>query len=190
MSDNPNVGKVFNLTGGFPRAKFDEMLKGKQDKLAGTQGQVVGFDSDGKAVAQDAPDTGVTTFKGRKGAVMPQTGDYTAEQVGAVPTTRTVNGKPLGGDIILGASDVSALPISGGTLTGNLEGKYITATWFRTTASAHLTTTPPKIPVLDSNGWLYYRTPQELVGDISAATMTQVNEAIETAITGAMNASY
>ena len=38
---------------------------------------------------------GVSSFNGRTGAVVPQAGDYTAEQVGA-------------------------LPISGGTMTGNL----------------------------------------------------------------------
>lgn len=57
----------------------------KQDKLTGTQGQVVGFDASGEAVAQDAP--GVKSFDGRTGAVIPQSGDYTATQVGAVPIT-------------------------------------------------------------------------------------------------------
>lgn len=37
---------------------------------------------------------------------------YTASEVGAVPTTRTVNGKALSGNITLTASDVSALPSS------------------------------------------------------------------------------
>lgn len=37
---------------------------------------------------------------------------YTAAEVGAVPTTRTVNGKALSSDITLSASDVSALPSS------------------------------------------------------------------------------
>ena len=37
---------------------------------------------------------------------------YTASEVGAVPTTRTVNGKALSSDITLTASDVSALPSS------------------------------------------------------------------------------
>lgn len=37
---------------------------------------------------------------------------YTAADVGAVPTTRTVNGKALSADITLSASDVSALPSS------------------------------------------------------------------------------
>ena len=91
----------------------------KQDKLTGTQGQVVGFDEDGNAVPQDA---GVTSFNGRTGAVTPQSGDYTAEMVGArpstwtpsaedvgaVPTTRTVNGKALSANISLTASDVGA----------------------------------------------------------------------------------
>lgn len=37
---------------------------------------------------------------------------YTASEVGAVPTSRTVNGKALSADITLSASDVSALPSS------------------------------------------------------------------------------
>lgn len=95
----------------------------KQDKLTGTQGQIVGFDESGKAVAQDAPASGVTSFNGRAGAVVPQDGDYTASQVGAVPTSRTVNGKPLGSDVTLTATDVGALPTTGGTLTGDLRIK-------------------------------------------------------------------
>lgn len=35
---------------------------------------------------------------------------YTASEVGAVPTTRTVNGKALSGNITLSATDVKALP--------------------------------------------------------------------------------
>lgn len=35
---------------------------------------------------------------------------YTATEVGAVPTTRTVNGKALSGNITLNATDVGALP--------------------------------------------------------------------------------
>lgn len=85
-------------------------LEGKQDTLTGQQGQVVGFDEQGNAVAQDAPDTGVTTFNGRTGAVSPQNGDYTAEMVGAVPTERTVNGHALSADVTLDAGDVGARP--------------------------------------------------------------------------------
>ncbi len=35
---------------------------------------------------------------------------YTASEVGAVPTTRTVNGKSLSGNVTLSATDVKALP--------------------------------------------------------------------------------
>ena len=59
----------------------------KQDKITGQQGQIVGFDSSGNPIAQTAPDTGVVTFNGRSGAVAPQTGDYTADMVGARPNT-------------------------------------------------------------------------------------------------------
>lgn len=37
---------------------------------------------------------------------------YTASEVGAVPTSRTVNGKPLSGNITLSASDVGASKVS------------------------------------------------------------------------------
>ena len=89
----------------------------------GETGQVLTKTTDGVAW-EDAPDTGVTSFNGRTGAVVPASGDYTADQVGArpstwtpsasdvgaVPTSRTVNGKALSQDISLAASDVGARP--------------------------------------------------------------------------------
>ena len=60
--------------------------------------------------ASSAASGGVTSFNGRGGHVMPQSGDYTAAQVGAVPTARKVNGKALSSDISLTASDVGARP--------------------------------------------------------------------------------
>ena len=57
---------------------------------------------------------------------------------------------------------------TGGTLTGNLTGKYITGTWLQTTASTDLGRTPGKVAVLDESGWVYYRTPAELKSDIGA----------------------
>lgn len=47
-------------------------------------------------VGQQQP-VGVTSFNGRSGAVSPQSGDYTADQVGAVPVT----GGTLKGDLIV-----------------------------------------------------------------------------------------
>lgn len=71
--------------------KIKTALSGKQDKLTGTQGQVVGFDRAGNAVAQDAPSGGVSSFNGRTGAVTPQAGDYSVSDVtGAAPTESPV----------------------------------------------------------------------------------------------------
>lgn len=58
------------------------------------------------------------------------------------------------------------LPLTGGTLTGNLTGQYITGTWLQATAAGHLTTAATKIAVLDASGWIYYRTPVELMSDM------------------------
>lgn len=44
---------------------------------------------------------------------------YTASEVGAVPTTRTVNGKALSDNITLGATDVGALPSTTTLFSGN-----------------------------------------------------------------------
>ena len=101
----------------------------------GTDGQILTKTADGVAW-EDAPEGGVTSFNGRTGAVTPQTGDYTADMVGAradtwtpsaedvgarpdtwtptasdvgaVPTTRTINSKPLSSDVTLTAEDVGA----------------------------------------------------------------------------------
>ena len=115
----------------------------KQDKLTGTAGQVVGFNASGNAQAQEAPDplpsggtegqiltlgadgaewadapaTGVTSFKGRTGAVTPQEGDYTADMVGARPDTWTPS-----------AADVGAIPNPSGGTTGQILEKTETGT--------------------------------------------------------------
>lgn len=64
------------------------------------------------------------------------------------------------------------LSTSGGTLTGNLTGKYITSTWLQTTEATDLGRAPGKIAVLDDSGWVYHRTPAELLADIGAATVS------------------
>jgi len=56
---------------------------------------------------QQTFDRAVTGFNGRFGAVMPQAGDYSADQVtGAVPDTRTVNGHALTADVTVTLADV------------------------------------------------------------------------------------
>lgn len=72
---------------------------------------------------------------------------------------------------------------TGGTLTGNLTGKYITGTWLQTTEATDLGRAPEKVPVLDQSGWVYYRTPAEIKSDIGADAV------VTTSSNGLMSAS-
>lgn len=78
---------------------------------------------------------------------------------------------PVQNKIIKSALD-GKLSTSGGTLTGNLTGKYITGTWLKTTEASELSTTPTKIPVLDSTGWIYYRTLAHLKSDLGVPELS------------------
>lgn len=76
---------------------------------------------------------------------------------------------PVQNKVIKSALD-EKLSTSGGTLTGNLTGKYITGTWLKTTEASELSTTPTKIAVLDSTGWVYYRTLDQLKSDLGVGS--------------------
>lgn len=78
---------------------------------------------------------------------------------------------PVQNKVIKSALD-GKLDKSGGTMTGNLIGQYITGTWLQTTAASDLGRTPGKIAVIDDSGWVYHRTPAELLADIGAATVS------------------
>lgn len=82
------------------------------------------------------------------------------------------------------ADSTKVLPLSGGTLTGNLTGKYIIGTCLQATDAGHLATTPTKIPVFDDKGWIYYRTPAEILKDIGASSGYTLTEADKTEIAG------
>lgn len=56
----------------------------------------------------------VTSFNGRFGEVIPQQGDYTADMVGAVPNTITINDKPLNENITLTAAEIGAATVTHG----------------------------------------------------------------------------
>ena len=77
---------------------------------------------------------------------------------------------------------------SGGTFTGNVYGKYFCGTWLQSTAASNLGRTPGKIAVLDGSGWVYYRTPSELFGDLGIANA--IKSCVDAAITTAINSSY
>lgn len=98
-------------------------------------------------------------------AMVPGTTAHNAagEQIAGtyVPPVTSVNGKT--GAVELVASDVGALPISGGTLTGDLTGKYITGTWLRTT---EVSDKAGDFATIDSDGWIYKRTASEVREDV------------------------
>lgn len=109
-----------------------------------------------------------------------------------------------GGSDALSPADIGAaaashthdyLPLSGGTLTGNLTGKYITGTWLQTTATGDKA---GNFATIDGEGWIYYRTPTEVLSDIGAAAASHNHSAsnitsgtipIARGGTGATNAS-
>lgn len=77
---------------------------------------------------------------------------------------------------------------SGGTFTGNVHGKYFCGTWLQSTEASDLGRTPGKIAVLDGSGWVYYRTPAELFGDLGIANA--IKSYVDTAIVAAINSAY
>lgn len=112
----------------------------------------------------------------KKGATMPsaQTAANLAATVQSIPdaTPMTVDSalsdtsaNPVQNKVVKAALD-EKLDKSGGTLTGNLTGQYLTGTWLQTTQASDLNSKPDKIAVLDGSGWVYYRTPAELASDI------------------------
>lgn len=97
-----------------------------------------------------------------KKLIITYTGDA-SELNGYIPSTDWING-------FLTAALAKKLDKTGGTLTGNLTGKYITGTWLQTTAATDLNKTPPKVAVLDASGWIYYRTLDELKTDLGVTS--------------------
>lgn len=94
---------------------------------------------------------------------------------------------PVQNKVITSAMD-DKMGKSGGTFTGNVYGKYFCGTWLQSTAASDLGRTPGKIAVLDDSGWVYYRTPSELFGDLGIANA--IKSYVDTAIVAAINSSY
>ena len=83
----------------------------------GTAGQVLTKKSDADYDTEwvEAPEGGVTSFNGRAGAVIPQDGDYTAEQVGALP----LSGGTMSGSVNFNKSACENLSAIGFNQPGN-----------------------------------------------------------------------
>ena len=91
--------------------KIEDEVDKKVDKVDGKGLSTNDFTSEYKnkvdSALQSYTEIDPTVPAWAKAASKPK---YTASEVDAVPTTRTVNGKALSGDITLCASDVKALP--------------------------------------------------------------------------------
>jgi hypothetical protein len=119
----------------------------------------------------DTGDTGPQGPKGATGPAGPQgpTGPAGADaSVTAANIEHAMGYKP--------ADPTKYLPLTGGELTGNLEAKYITGTWLKSTDAGRQTTPATKVPVLDSSGWLYWRSPAELKSDMNADYVLNVKD--------------
>ena len=112
----------------------------------------------------DTGDTGPQGPKGDTGSTGPAGSDasVTAENIEAAMGYRP-------------ADPTKYLPLTGGKLTGNLEGKYIAGTWLKSTDAGHQEAAATKVAVLDAQGWIYYRTPAELMADMGLADGTEVS---------------
>ena len=112
---------------------------------------------------------------------------HTKSQITDFPTSMTPAAHKAthktGGSDAIAPADIGAaaashthdyLPLSGGTLTGNLNGKYLTGTWLQTT---DVTDKTGNIATIDEDGWIYYRTPAEVRSDIGAATASHSHAA-------------
>lgn len=113
-----------------------------------------------KARARANIGAGTSNFDGRYSSLSGKPTIPTNDS--ALSSTST---NPVQNKVVKAALD-GKLDKSGGTLTGNLTGKYLTGTWLQTTQASDLNSKPDKIAVLDGSGWVYYRTPAELASDI------------------------
>ncbi len=101
-----SASEEFNSLG-----EIETAVKNKVDKVSGkglsTNDFTDAYKDKVNSALQSYTETDPTVPAWAKASSKPS---YTASEVGAVPTTRTVNGKALSGNITLSAADVKALP--------------------------------------------------------------------------------
>lgn len=96
--------------------------------------------------------------------------------------TGGLTGTQSGNTYSISGENLPYLKTTGGTLTGNLTGQYLTGTWLQSTSVYELTSSNFKgVCVFDSSGWVYYRTKEHFLADIGAATQDYVDSAVTNA---------
>lgn len=92
-------------------------------------------------------------------------------------TDATVTSENIGSALGYKPADPNEyLPLTGGTLTGNLYGKYFSGTWLQTKDATHLGSKSDKIAVLDSSGWIYHRKLSDIKSDMHADYVLNVKD--------------
>ncbi len=110
---NERVDQVIGSASGTfdTLGEIETAVNNKVDKVSGKGLSTNDFTNDYKSKVDSALQSFTETDPTVPSwAKEPNKPTYTASDVGAVPTTRTVNGKALSGNITLSASDVKALP--------------------------------------------------------------------------------
>ena len=150
-----------------------------KDDYAATKGYVDSKVASGSGVTVDTAMSGTSTNPVQNkvikqyvdGKVAAAGSNITVDAELSATSTNPVQNKAVKAAID-GKADKTALNAkmdkSGGTFTGDVHGKYFCGTWLQSTEASDLGRTPGKIAVLDDSGWVYYRTPAELLADIGA----------------------
>ena len=162
-------------------------LQSKQDKIVGgastitddnlTANRALVSNGSGKVAVSAVTATELGYLDGVTSNIQTQLN----KKLESAPVT-SVNTKT--GAVVLTATDVGALPTSGGTLTGNLTvgsakiqtNGYVVGTWLQGTATNHLTNAATKIAVQDGSGWVYHRTAEEIKSDIGLSNVDNVKQ--------------
>ena len=131
-----------------------------------------------------------TNIKGPQGDIGPQGPQGNAGANGADATVNGVNtltieatggltGTQSGNTYSISGENLPYLKTTGGTLTGNLTGQYLTGTWLQSTEVYELNSSNFKgVCVFDGSGWVYYRTKEHFLADIGAVTQDYVDSAV------------
>ena len=99
-----------------------------------------------------------------------------------IEATGGLTGTQSGNTYSISGENLPYLKTTGGTLTGNLTGRYLTGTWLQSTAVSELSSSNFKgVCVFDGSGWVYYRTKEHFLADIGAATQDYVDSAVTNA---------
>lgn len=99
-----------------------------------------------------------------------------------IEATGGLTGTQSGNTYSISGENLPYLKTTGGTLTGNLTGQYLTGTWLQSTEVYELSSSNFKgVCVFDGSGWVYYRTKEHFLADIGAATQDYVDSAVTNA---------